>query len=172
LFKPWWKFDETSKLRPTGEKRNIYFGAAFLVTLMPIYVYYTIFDMSLESYGLIFAVVTLFSASILTFAYHNVAYNVEARLLKLRENVITRSSIQKEEGRDKPDLVTARKNEQQVITQWEAISFSIVYNNLLFLLSTVVLGCYIFGIAEAPVNYVLSISLSAALSTMISLYAL
>ena len=69
-----------------------------------------------------------------------------------RETLITLKSIASEaatRGEKAKNFVKKKKEEQANVTAKEAMAFSILYNNIFFLLSTVVLAFYIFGSVPA-----------------------
>jgi len=149
-------FEASAGLRPTKEQRLLYIATALLTTLIPIYLYQTIYDMDLETYAAIFGVVTVFSALIISFAYHNVTYWLKTRLLKERDVLLTKKKV------------GAKKEQLEVNTVREAMAFAILYNNLFFLLATVSLSFFVFSSTSAPYNYILSVSTAAAFLTFIS----
>ncbi|ELR17861.1 Transloconassociated protein subunit gamma, putative [Acanthamoeba castellanii str. Neff] len=142
--------------RPTSEQLAIYFPSALALTLIPLYLFYSIFGLELYTYLPLFGVVSVGSALILTLAYHNIAHWLKTRLVSHREGLVPKS------GKDKKDVLAKKKQEQIQVTQRESIAFSILYNNALFLFGVIVLGFFVFKSASAPFNYVLSVSLSAA----------
>eukprot|EP01098_Paradermamoeba_levis_P016015 TRINITY_DN841_c0_g1_i1.p2 TRINITY_DN841_c0_g1~~TRINITY_DN841_c0_g1_i1.p2 ORF type:complete len:169 (-),score=71.76 TRINITY_DN841_c0_g1_i1:30-536(-) len=150
--------------RPTYEQKAVYFGSAFLVTLVPLYLYLSIFEMALLSNLLIFTLVTVFSSLIMTYAYHNVAFALKSRLDRDREEVLNNFLRQKKDQGEKKKLQEA----QHAVTLKESIAFSILFNNVLFLLLVVVLGFFIFGSASATYNYIVTVSISSAALTFIS----
>jgi len=159
-----------TSIHPTNDQRVLYVLTAIITVSVPIYLYQTIFDMPLEDFFFVFGVVTLGSAFILTFAYHNVAYSLKGRLSAARENLFSHSKVASEapKGEKKKEFVKKRREQQEDFTTKESIAFSILYNNVFFLLSTVVLAFYVFSSASAPYNYVLSVSLSSALLSFVS----
>jgi len=134
-----------------------YFAAAFLATSLPVYLYATMFSMGTEHKGL-FAIVTLSSAVILMFAYHNVAYWVERRLAEKRDASLKKKSKDMDRlMRDRFKQGEERRDAQQ------SIAFSIMCNNAFFLFGVCAIGFYIAAGCSAPFNYVVAVGGSAAL---------
>eukprot|EP01097_Dermamoeba_algensis_P005935 TRINITY_DN3731_c0_g1_i1.p1 TRINITY_DN3731_c0_g1~~TRINITY_DN3731_c0_g1_i1.p1 ORF type:complete len:198 (-),score=70.09 TRINITY_DN3731_c0_g1_i1:44-571(-) len=158
--------------RPTAEQRAVYFGSAFLVTLVPLYLFISIFDLSFSGNFVVLFVVTVFSALIMTFAYHNVAHTLKQRLQQDREASLSNAY---KGGKNKADSQEDRKRALQLqlaLTAKESVSFSILYNNVLFLLLVLVFGFFVMGNATPASNYVLTVTLSAASLTLFSAFSL
>ena len=152
--------------QPTSDQRFTYLATAIATVAVPVYLYQTIFAFPVEEKFLVYAVVSLLSAFILTFAYHNVAYSTKNRLIAARETNITIAKVTAEaqaKGENKKDYVKKKKEEILAVTTKESIAYSILFNNVYFLLSTVFLAFYVFGNYPSAYNYVLSVSLSAGL---------
>jgi len=94
-------------------------------------------------------------------AYHNVAFSLNSRLLREREGTVARPKTGKSE-------VEAQKVMQKNATNQEAVAFSILYNNSIFLFSLILLAFYIFPSLSAVFNYILSVGLSAGLVAVFS----
>jgi len=136
----------------------IYLVIAFAITLVPLYLYHSIFGVEVQTHYLLFAVVSFGSALILSIAYHNVAYWLKVRLISLDETSFTRGQRLKE---DKEAAITR-----------ESVAFSVLYNNVLFLFLYVVMAFFLLKSASGPYNYVLSVSFTAALMSLFSAVAL
>merc|ERR1712232_207593 len=146
--------------RPTKEAMSVYFPAALLLAAVPLYLYHSIFSVDLFSNIFLFVVVTVFSAAIISLAYHNVAYWLKCRLNPQRASVITTASVKG--ATNKKEAMGYRRKKQSQVTDRESMAFSILYNNALFLLLVIILGNFFFGSISGPYNYVLSVSFAAA----------
>jgi len=160
-----------SNVGPSSQERTFYFFVSLATVCVPIYLYITIFDLNLDDYLPIFLVVSIGSAYIMSLAYRNTAFSLKNRLVNTRDSQVSVRSISQETG-TKGDAARnlAQKKRGEIInnSSRESTAFAIFYNNSFFLLSTVVLAFYIFGSTPAPVNYVLSVSLSSALLSLSS----
>ena len=150
-----------SENKPTFERRVVYIVNALILSIAPVYLYYSIFNLSLKSYGIVFLLVSAASAFGIQLAYHNVAFSLNSRLLREREGAVSRS---KTTGRG----VEAQKVMQKNATNQEAVAFSILYNNSIFLFSLILLAFYLFPNLSAVYNYVISVGLSASLVAVLS----
>lgn len=134
-------------MRPTQSQRAVYLLMAIVTVLSPV----PIFRLSVQANVLVIAVVTLFSALIVTFGYHNTFFSVRARLMAKRE------------GKG-----GAPKGQQAKNTAIEATAFSVLYNNCIFLLSATMAAFFVFSSASNTTSYVLSVSSGAAFTTLLS----
>eukprot|EP01102_Stenamoeba_stenopodia_P004881 TRINITY_DN1533_c0_g1_i1.p1 TRINITY_DN1533_c0_g1~~TRINITY_DN1533_c0_g1_i1.p1 ORF type:complete len:179 (-),score=45.93 TRINITY_DN1533_c0_g1_i1:83-619(-) len=147
---------------PSTERRAVYFLLALLVSAVPVYLYYAIFDLSIESFGFVYAIVTLGSAVALTFAYHNVALFLKARL------ALRRDSEPRRKTDDKKKKSKHGESQDEIDLDREATSFAVLYNDLFFLFAVIVFAFYVFRAAQPAYNFALSVGGSAALVTFIS----
>merc|ERR1711965_358754 len=112
-------------------------------------------DMSLEKFGVMYAMVTLFSSLLLTQAYSNVSINTEIALGEQRKNVrvsLKKLGLSKEQFSAK---VAAN-------TKSESIAWSLFRNNIVFVALFLVLGFYILQDVEPQYRHTLSVTLSSA----------
>lgn len=73
------------------------------------------------------------------------------RLITAREGQITIKSVEKEaaaSGEKKKNLLNKKREELQKSISTETMTYSIMYNNTFFLLSTVVLSFYVFNFSS------------------------
>ncbi|GAM18311.1 hypothetical protein SAMD00019534_014860 [Acytostelium subglobosum LB1] len=150
------------------EQRVVYFINALIVAAVPIYLYHAIFFMSLDAFFVVYASVTLFAAIVLTFAYNNIYRIKRLKLSAARDHTITMSKGGKSGNTDKKAVYSAKKERQSVVTSHEAIAQSIMYNNALFLASTLLFSFVIFKNVPLVYNYITSVSLAAGVTTFLS----
>jgi len=141
--------------------RLLYFLAAVVVTAVPIYLYWSIFDLDLEDNAALFGAVTLIASVVLSLSYNTVAITTKTKLFRSRNADI------KEAGKKRGALELKRSQVERLSGQ-EAVAYAIVQNNLLFLLSTVILAFYVFPAAGPTYNYILSVALGAGIVTLLS----
>eukprot|EP00211_Chloroparvula_japonica_P009201 CAMPEP_0119131356 /NCGR_PEP_ID=MMETSP1310-20130426/10097_1 /TAXON_ID=464262 /ORGANISM="Genus nov. species nov., Strain RCC2339" /LENGTH=173 /DNA_ID=CAMNT_0007121923 /DNA_START=125 /DNA_END=646 /DNA_ORIENTATION=+ len=141
----------------------VYFVNALLVATVPVYLYVEVFGMACEQYQILYGIVTLATAYVLSYAYKNTAFNVKVELSKEREHLITNKAIQgkqtKEEVKEAQDLVTAR----------EAIAYSLFSVSSYFLACVTLFAFFIFARAPAAYNYIFSLGSAAALWAVVSM---
>jgi len=127
--------------------------------------------MSLIDYGALFGIVSVAVAVVISLAYHNVTFSVRSKLNWERDQSITLAMVRKDAAATKDnakDLVAQLKANQRLVTQRESMSFSIIYNNLFFLLIVVFLGFYILRSLPGIYNYIVSVGVAAASVTYLS----
>jgi len=154
-----------------SQEKTLFYVTSFITVLVPIYMFIFIFDVDLWTYLGLFSVVSVGSAVALSYSYQNIASSLKMKLESQREGLITLRSVEQEaktKGEKPNSLVKKKKEHIAKLTTTESLAFSIFYNNSFFLLATVVLSNYIFGSTPAPINYVLSVSLSSALLSFTS----
>ncbi|EFA82884.1 translocon-associated protein TRAP gamma subunit [Heterostelium album PN500] len=149
------------------EQRVVYFINALIVSMVPIYLYHAIFFMSFDTYVIVYGSVTLFAAIVLTFAYNNIYRIKRLKLSAARDHTITMSKGNKSVV-DKKAVYAAKKERQSVVTSHEAIALSIMHNNAIFLISTLVFSFVIFKNVPLVYNYITSVSLAAGVTTFLS----
>eukprot|EP00343_Euplotes_focardii_P009317 CAMPEP_0205823374 /NCGR_PEP_ID=MMETSP0206-20130828/16249_1 /ASSEMBLY_ACC=CAM_ASM_000279 /TAXON_ID=36767 /ORGANISM="Euplotes focardii, Strain TN1" /LENGTH=150 /DNA_ID=CAMNT_0053120479 /DNA_START=75 /DNA_END=527 /DNA_ORIENTATION=- len=133
-----------------------YFLAAVFVSAVPVYLYWTVFDLT-QAFVPFYAVVTAVSSTLLTMAYKNVTYRENARLSSHRKD--TDSVNHKKLGLSKAQLDFHVKE----ATLKEATTWSFFINNLVFVLLFVFLSFYMLKDLQTNYNYILSTVVSATL---------
>lgn len=145
----------------SNEKTAVYFVISLLITSLPVYLYYTVFDLSFESFGVVYLPVTILSSLLLTFAYRNWASNTYATLSNYRKQV---SVSHKKLGLSKQELDAVTDQ----ITVQESIVWSLYINNLLFFLTFLFTAFYALKAIASPYNYTLSMTISSAVVWQLS----
>lgn len=125
--------------------------------------YSALFGLDVIGQWSVVMVVTLFSAAIITLSYHNVAFSLKSSLL---QNRTVSSSIKNPPGTDRRAFFISLREQQVANTYNEAVAFAVLYNNLLFLLIVFAAGFYVFASAATVINFVLSVSLAAAATSI------
>ena len=152
----------------SGKEKVLFFVNSLFVTAVPISMYVTVFNMDLFENAIFFGIVTLFSAFILQFAYRSSAQYRKSKMISEREHLVTTSVLKNQEGTKKKSKKGEVKSEQERVTAIEASALSVVLTNLYFFVSVFVGAFVLFSRATAPYNYVLSVSLSAGLVSLLA----
>ncbi|KAH7960901.1 hypothetical protein HPB49_024673 [Dermacentor silvarum] len=118
----------------------LFYGNAFIVSSIPIWLFWRIHQMDLYQSSIIFAVMTIACTWLIAFAYKNVKFVLKHKILW-------------------------KKNE---VADYEATTFSIFYNNALFLALIIVTSFYILRAFSPTMNYVLSVGGAAGLLALFS----
>merc|ERR1712039_832715 len=123
-----------------GKSSALFYGNAFIVSAIPVWLYWRVHSIDITTYAVIFAIGTLVSTWLLAFAYKNTK-------------------------KEKDERILWKKNE---VAEYEATTFSIFYNNSLFLALVIIASFYLLNGTSAHVNYLLSIGLSSGLIALLS----
>jgi len=161
-------FKATKSSKPSFEQRLVYILNGFIVSLIPLYLYLSVFGVDYKTYAPVLIVLSLVSAGAVSITYHDVALNLKNKLLAVRGSVPQKSGKGAETGANKSAVVQARKALQANVITHESIAFSILYNNTIFLLSVIVFAFYVFPGTASVYNYILSVGLSLGLVTLLT----
>merc|ERR1712210_285177 len=149
----------------------LFYGNAFIVSAIPVWLYWRIHSIDITSYAVIFAIGTLVSTWLLAFAYKNTKHLLKHKLAVKRESAVTKemnkklADDKKISKKEKDERILWKKNE---VAEYEATTFSIFYNNALFLAILIICSFYIFKTFTPVVNYVGAMSLSSGLIALLS----
>lgn len=127
-----------------------YFFVALFVSSCPTYLFWSVFDLTMANFGMVFVPVVIMSSLLLTFAYRNWALNTFATLSNSR-----RSSGKK-------------KNELEAITVSESVVWSFFINNLLFFLIFLFVAFYVLKQLAPSYSYTLSMTITSAIVWQLS----
>ena len=148
------------RAKPTNSQRatNLFYG--LITAAVPVYLYSSIFEMHPQHFGILYAALTLVSAALLSFSYQNIAFQQWVDLSTRRQARVGKSKkggtgIEKQ--LKAADLLAA-----------ESSSWSILYINVLFIFSVVLLGFFFFGNHLGPYNYALTMLLSSGIVLFVS----
>merc|ERR1711981_486223 len=149
----------------------LFYGNAFIVSAIPVWLYWRVHSIDITSYAVIFAIGTLVSTWLLAFAYKNTKHMLKHKVALKREAAVTREMTmkladdKKISKKEKDERILWKKNE---VAEYEATTFSIFYNNSLFLALVIIASFYVLNGTSAHVNYLLSIGLSSGLIALLS----
>eukprot|EP01112_Ceratiomyxa_fruticulosa_P013844 TRINITY_DN3919_c0_g1_i2.p1 TRINITY_DN3919_c0_g1~~TRINITY_DN3919_c0_g1_i2.p1 ORF type:complete len:182 (+),score=38.75 TRINITY_DN3919_c0_g1_i2:398-943(+) len=151
--------------KPTPQQNIVYAVNAFLVGAIPIYLYNTVWDLEFSTYFIAFIILTLGSAFGIFRSYISTT-GIKGRMLASeRSLVLSQSSVRVEGSKDtKNAVLSALRHQQSTVTTHEAIAFSIIVNNLVFLGIIIFSSGYLFRNYLPIVNYVTSISVASFLT--------
>uniref|UniRef100_A0A2K6TBH8 Translocon-associated protein subunit gamma n=1 Tax=Saimiri boliviensis boliviensis TaxID=39432 RepID=A0A2K6TBH8_SAIBB len=105
----------------------LFFGNAFTVSAIPIWLYWRIRLMDLLQSAVSYSVMTLVSTYLVAFAYRNVKFVLKRKVAQKREDAFSREVMSRKE---KDERILWKKNE---VADYEATTFSIFCNSTLFL---------------------------------------
>merc|ERR1711941_52681 len=149
----------------------LFYGNAFIVSAIPVWLYWRVHSIDITSYAVIFAIGTLVSTWLLAFAYKNTKHMLKHKVALKREAAVTKEMTnkladdKKISKKEKDERILWKKNE---VAEYEATTFSIFYNNSLFLALVIIASFYILSGTSAHMNYIFSIGLSSGLIALLS----
>jgi len=165
----------------------LFYGNAFIVSAIPVWLYWRVHSIDIASYAVIFAIGTLVSTWLLAFAYKNTKHILKHKVALKRESAVTKEMTKKLADdkkiskKEKDERILWKKNE---VAEYEATTFSIFYNNSLFLALVILASFYILNVSilhaimcfnflfvqgtSPHMNYALSIGLSSGLIALLS----
>nr|CAG4648972.1 EOG090X0GZE [Polyphemus pediculus] len=158
--------------RNVSTKSNaLFYGNAFIVSAVPIWLFWRIHLMDPLTSSPLFLIVTLLSAYLVSFAYKNTKFILKHKVAIKREEAINReiskkmSEDKKMNKKEKDERVLWKKNE---VADYEATTFSIFYNNAMFLAVVIGLSFFLFRSFSPSFNYIFSLGLSSGLIALLS----
>merc|ERR1712122_300725 len=149
----------------------LFYGNAFIVSAIPVWLYWRVHSIDIASYAILFAIGTLVSTWLLAFAYKNTKHLLKHKVAVKREAAVTKemnkklADDKKISKKEKDERILWKKNE---VAEYESTTFSIFYNNALFLALVIIASFYILSGTSPHVNYILSIGLSSGVIALLS----
>ncbi|KAI5710900.1 hypothetical protein M8J76_009997 [Diaphorina citri] len=158
--------------RNVSTKSNaLFYGNAFIVSAIPIWLFWRIHMIDIVSSILTFIIVTAASTYLIAFAYKNTKFILKHKIAVKREESVARemakklSDDKKMSKKEKDERILWKKNE---VADFEATTFSIFYNNALFLAIVIFLSFYILKSFTPTFNYIFSLWISAGFLALLS----
>merc|ERR1712218_446863 len=150
----------------------LFYGNAFIVSAIPLWLFWRVHSMEPVSSAPLFAVVTLISTWLVAFAYRNTKHLLKHQVAVKREAAVTKemnakmADDKKLSRKEKDERILWKKNE---VAEYESTTFAIFYNNALFLAVLIFVSFYLFPTTMgASINYVASMGVSAGLIALLS----
>lgn len=149
----------------------LFYGNAFIISAIPIWLFWRVHTLEATSSLVWFALVTTASTWLLAFAYRNTKFQLKHRVAVRREDAVARemskklADDKKMSRKEKDERILWKKNE---VADYEATTFSIFYNNALFLAIVILSSFYLLRAFTPTVNYILSLSGAAGILALLS----
>jgi translocon-associated protein subunit gamma len=149
----------------------LFYGNALIVSAVPIWLFWRIHLIEIYSSLILFVVVTSIATYLLALAYKNTKFTLKHKIAVKREEAVTRdlskklSEDKKMSRKEKDERILWKKNE---VADFEATTLSIFYNNALFLTIVIISSFYLLPSFTPPVNYTVSIGVTAGLLALLS----
>lgn len=142
-----------------------------LIILFDAGLFWRVHQMDLQASAILFVLVTLATTWLVAFAYKNVKFVLKHKIAQKREDAVTREVLRgitddkKMTKKEKDERVLWKKNE---VADYEATTYSIFYNNALYLALVIVSGFFVLAGLAPSVNYIISVTGSAGLIALFS----
>merc|ERR1712170_258860 len=155
----------------TTKSSALFYGNAFIVSAIPIWFFWRIHQMDPYQSGILFAIMTLISTYLISFAYKNVKFLLKHKIAPLREEAVTREVMKKVADdkrmskKEKDERILWKKNE---VADYEATTFSIFYNNSLYLVFIILASFYVLRTFGPTFNYIMSMATAGGLLALFS----
>jgi len=149
----------------------LFYGNALIVSAIPIWLFWRIHQMDLYQSAIMFVLGTIVSTYLVAMAYKNVKFILKHKVAVKREDAVAQEVMKKLADdkkmtkKEKDERILWKKNE---VADYEATTFSIFYNNALYLVLLVVVSFYILKNLNPAVNYVASVGAAAGLLALFS----
>lgn len=149
----------------------LFYGNALIVSAIPIWLFWRIHMIDVFASMVLFLVVTAASTYLLAMAYRNTKFTLKHKIAVKREDAVTRdlskklADDKKMSKKEKDERILWKKNE---VADFEATTFSIFYNNALFLAIVIFVSFYLLRSFSPAVNYTFSIGLTSGLLALLS----
>ncbi|CAI6348236.1 unnamed protein product [Macrosiphum euphorbiae] len=149
----------------------LFYGSAFMVSALPIWLYWRIHMIEMMPALVWFILVTLGSTYLISFAYKNTKFILKHKIAIKREEAVTREITRKYADdkkiskKEKDEKALFQKND---VADYEATAFSIFYNNALFLVIVVLLSFYLLKGFSTTANYIFSVGIASGLIALFS----
>lgn len=149
----------------------LFYGNAFIISAIPIWLFWRIHLIDLYSSFILFIAITALSTYLISMAYRNTKFLLKHKIAVKREDAVSReltkkfAEDKKMSKKEKDERILWQKNE---VAEFEATTFSIFYNNALFIAIVIVLSFYLLRGFTPSVNYALSVGSTAGLLALLS----
>uniref|UniRef100_A0A1L8DUR7 Translocon-associated protein subunit gamma n=2 Tax=Nyssomyia neivai TaxID=330878 RepID=A0A1L8DUR7_9DIPT len=149
----------------------LFYGNALIVSAIPIWLFWRIHMIDLFSSLIFFVAVTGLTTYLIAMAYRNTKFSLKHKFAVKREDAVTREMTKlladdkKLSRKDKDERILWKKND---VADYEATTFSIFYNNALFLAIVIFVSFYILRTASPTFNYIVSVTGAGGLLALLS----
>jgi len=155
----------------TTKSSALFYGNAFIVSAIPIWLFWRIHQMDLYQSAVFFVALTLLSTYLVALAYKNVKFVLKHKIAQKRGDAVSKEVMRtvaddkKMSKQEKEERILWRKNE---VADFEATTFSIFYNNALFLVLVIAASFYLLRSFSPTINYTLSMAAASGLLVLFS----
>jgi len=149
----------------------LFYGNALIVSCIPIWLFWRVHQMDLYQSAIIWLVGSIASTYFVAMAYKNVKFVLKHKIALKREDAVSKEMMKKLADdkrmtkKEKDERVLWKKNE---VADYEATTFSIFYNNALYLVLLIVSSFYVLKNFNPLLNYGFSVAAAAGLLALFS----
>ncbi|KAI8795851.1 translocon-associated protein subunit gamma-like [Biomphalaria glabrata] len=149
----------------------LFYGNALIVSAIPMWLFWRIHQMDLYQSAIVFILGTFISTYLVAYAYRNVKFILKHKIALKREDAVAKEMMKKLADdkkmtkKEKDERVLWKKNE---VADYEATTFSIFYNNALYLVLLIVASFFLLKNFNPVVNYSFSVGSAAGLLALFS----
>jgi len=141
------EFQQPATVDPANA--TLYFGIAAIMSFAPAYLYATVYDLTVAENYLVYIIAITASTALLGFAYHAVCTHSYAVYSHQRKSHSTNNKWQKELNYTGPQLEDISRN----VTARESLLYSLLCNNIFYLLVFFFLAFYMLRDLSVAWNY-------------------
>ncbi|KAH9399415.1 SWI/SNF and RSC complex subunit Ssr3 [Tyrophagus putrescentiae] len=148
----------------------LFYSIALIVSVVPLWIYWRIYEVDLYSLAIPFVIGTVANTWLVAFGYKNVKFVLKHKIAQKREDAVAKEVLQSITSqtmskKEKDERILWKKN---VVSDYEATTYSIFYNNAIFYTAVIVASFYLFRTFNPTFNYLLSVVGSGALVALLS----
>lgn len=155
----------------SAKSSALFYGNSLIVSSIPVWLYWRVHNLDPAGSAVILGVAIVVSTWLLAYAYKNTKYLLKHKIAVKREAAVTKemnaklSDDKKISRKEKDERILWKKNE---VAEYESTTFSIFYNNVLFLAGLIVCSFVLFSGQTPAVNYIASMGLASGLVALLS----
>ncbi|XP_072174459.1 translocon-associated protein subunit gamma-like [Diadema setosum] len=153
----------------------LFYGNAFIVSAIPTWLFWRIHQVDLfQSQSIVmFVIMTIISSWLVAFAYKNVKFVLKHKIAPKREDAVSKEVMKKLSDADSKKMSRKEKDERILwkkneVADYEATTFSIFYNNALYLMLVLSVSFFLLKSQDPNINYILSVAIAAGLLALLS----
>merc|ERR1712029_978616 len=164
-------FWPTSAAGVSAKSSALFYGNSIIVSSIPVWLYWRVHNLDPAASALILGVAIVVSTWLLAYAYKNTKYLLKHKIAVKREAAVTKemnaklNDDKKISRKEKDERILWKKNE---VAEYESTTFSIFYNNVLFLACLIVCSFMVFSGQTPAVNYIASMGLASGVVALLS----
>merc|ERR1712018_214416 len=155
----------------SAKSSALFYGNALIVSSIPVWLYWRVHNLDPAASAVIFGIAIIVSTWLLAYAYKNTKYLLKHKVAVKREAAVTKemnaklSEDKKISRKENDERILWKKNE---VAEYESTTFSIFYNNVLFLACLIVCSFMVFSGQTPAVNYIASMGLASGVVALLS----